>query len=147
MQCPPEVTDSDVLTRAWRHRASLTLGPWVKSVPCGRRYAVACLSGWGLAGASDTVALVTSELLSNAVNASEALQGNPCPVGLWIQADDTYVLVMVGDGSRLAPRSGTPADDDIGGRGLILVEAVSARWDWFRFGSGKVVWALVNMPT
>ena len=144
--CPPVMPEPDVLTRAWRWHASLTLGPWHSSVPCGRTYAIACLAEWGLAGAMDSVALVVSELLTNAVIASEALEGNPCPVRLWLQADGGQVLIMVGDGSQLAPGRQTPADDQEGGRGLLLVEAVSVQWSWFRFEGGKVVWALCEAP-
>lgn len=143
----PVVSEPDVLTGDSRRRASLTLGPWHSSVPCGRAYAVACLSEWGLTGARDSAALVVSELLTNAVIASEALEGLPCPVQLWLRADDTQLLIMVGDGSRLAPVSQAPADDQEGGRALLLVQEMSTRWGWFRFQGGKVVWALVAAPS
>jgi hypothetical protein len=39
-----------------------------------------------------------------------------------------------------------PAEDAEAGRGLLLVEAVSARWDWRALadGGGKVIRALIT---
>jgi hypothetical protein len=27
-----------------------------------------------------------------------------------------------------------------------LVDAISSRWNWSRYGRGKVVWALIDVP-
>jgi hypothetical protein len=39
------------------------------------------------------------------------------------------------------------SDDDESGRGLLLVEAISTKWDWYfpAETSGKVVWAVLEM--
>lgn len=145
--CPSVISQPDVLARAWRWRASLTLGPWRSAVPCGRAHAVACLAEWGLSSARDSVELVVSELLTNAITASDALEGGPYPVRLWLQADGSQILIMVGDASGQAPGRQNPADDQEGGRGLLLVEAESVRWDWFRCERGKVVWAVCEAPS
>jgi len=73
------VSQPDVLARSWPWRASLTLGPWRSAVPCGPALAVACLAGWGLSTARDSVELVVSELLTNATTASDAPGTRPAP--------------------------------------------------------------------
>jgi anti-sigma regulatory factor (Ser/Thr protein kinase) len=75
----------------------LTLGPWRWPVPCGRALAVACLAGWGLSTARDSVELIVSQLLANAITASNALERDPHPVRLWLQAGGGQILIMVGD--------------------------------------------------
>jgi anti-sigma regulatory factor (Ser/Thr protein kinase) len=115
-------------------------------VPWARKYARACLAQWDLPSARDSVALVTSELVTNSVTASGALAGGPFPVSLWLLADTAQVLVMVSDASAVPPGRRSPTEDEEGGRGLMLVEAVSTRWNWSRYGRGKVVWALVDVP-
>jgi len=126
----------------WPLRSDLTLGPLPSAVPCARAHAVACLWEWGLSGAGDTVALVVSELITNSVAASRALDGGPFPVLLRMLSDRSEILIMVSDASPEQPGRMNPADDAEGGRGLMLVEAVSKRWDWYAVPRGKVVWAL-----
>jgi anti-sigma regulatory factor (Ser/Thr protein kinase) len=142
----PSVQSDTVTTHDWPLRASLMLGPWPSAVPWARRYALACLAQWELPSARDGVALVISELVTNAITASGTLTGGPFPVNLWLLADGTQVLVMVSDASAIPPGRRSPAEDEEGGRGLMLVEAVSSRWNWSRYGRGKVVWALLDVP-
>jgi len=68
------------VSATWSLRSDLTLGPLPSAVPCARAHAVACLWEWGMSGAGDTVALVVSELITNSVAASRALDGGPFPV-------------------------------------------------------------------
>ena len=91
------MSQPDVLVLSWPWRASLTLGPRRSAVPCGRALAVACLAGWGLSTARDSVELVVSELLTNATTASDALERGPHPVRLWLQAGGGQILIIVGD--------------------------------------------------
>ncbi|GIF26957.1 hypothetical protein Ate02nite_96870 [Paractinoplanes tereljensis] len=51
------------------------------------------------------------------------------------------VLVEVGDGSTTGPRLEHPDADRLGGRGLQLIEAISAQWGVRTCRNGKVVWA------
>jgi hypothetical protein len=51
---------------------------------------------------------------------------------------------MVGDASPHPPRRIDPAGEAEGGRGLLLVEALSSKWGWYatsRRETTKVVWA------
>jgi len=99
----------------------------------------------GLAGLGEHVELVLSELVTNAVQASRSF-GQIAPVRLWLLSDKEKVLILVWDAS---PHPPVPTDSDAadireGGRGLMLVDAISDKWSWYfvRETGGKVVWAL-----
>jgi len=92
---------------------------------------------------ADPVELVVSELATNAVAASR-LAGLAPAIRLWLLADAARVLVLVWDASPRPPARADAGVDAEGGRGLLLVEAVSNRWGWYRDlqgETGKVVWA------
>ncbi len=75
---------------------------------------------------SETAELIVSELVSNAVAASRALDGGPFPVRFWLLSDRKRVLIVVWDASPIPPARLDPADDAEDGRGLMLVDALSA---------------------
>jgi hypothetical protein len=56
------------------------------------------------------------------------------------------VLVEVWDENSRLPEPAWPDLDDESGRGLMLVDALAARWGWDlpNSGRGKIVWALVE---
>jgi anti-sigma regulatory factor (Ser/Thr protein kinase) len=97
---------------------------------------------------ADTVELIVSELVTNAVAASRALDGGPFPVRLWTLSDRKQVLIVVWDASPFPPTRLDPAADAEAGRGLMLVEALSAEWNWYSAPwdriEGKAVWALIR---
>ena len=86
------------------------------------------------------------ELVTNAVNAAAAQQ--QAAVRLALSSDSKRVLVEVWDADPQPPvpkdlgQDGLPNPQDEGGRGLFLVAALSARWDWYltQEPEGKVVW-------
>ena len=62
-------------------------------------------------------------------------------------ANRTRVLILVWDSSPLPPMRMSTNEDDENGRGLLLVETLSTRWDWYfppQQNGGKVVWALLE---
>ena len=87
-----------------------------------------------------TVALVVSELVTNAL-----LHGEP-PVRVRLRSAGGALAVEVfGPGTRPAgPRRGEP--DEESGRGLLLVEVLTARWGSRATAAGKVVWAELRLP-
>jgi PAS domain S-box-containing protein len=90
---------------------------------------------WGISpDTADTVALVISELVTNAV-----LHTGSAPV-LRMRASDGAVYVELSDDDSRPPRMRDPGDDDAGGRGLHLIEALSHRWGVRTTRTGKVVW-------
>lgn len=82
----------------------------------------------------ETALLLTSELVTNAVRRSD-----PC-IRLRIEAVDGRVLVAVVDFSKEPPQLREPPPDADGGRGLQLVDALSASWGWVPDDAGKQVW-------
>lgn len=95
--------------------------------------------------ASDTIALVVAELASNTVLHGR-VPGRDFELRLKYDRGADVVRVEVSDTHPGRPEVPTataedPADAD-GGRGLLLVEAVAARWGVEeRTGPGKTVWA------
>jgi anti-sigma regulatory factor (Ser/Thr protein kinase) len=106
-----------------------------------RRALVAMLRTWGYEDGDwlEAAALVTSELITNAVR-----HGGGC-VEFTVQSHDGQVRLSVADGSSVVPRRRDP--DGIGGRGIAVIEALSARWGVDDHEGGKRVWVdLANHP-
>jgi len=126
------------------HRTSfLELAPLPGSVPCARLHAVAVLHEWGLRHLAEDAALVVSELMTNAAEASATLPDRP-PVTLRLLASDKSLIIEAWDHSplNLEPREEDPDPGAESGRGLTVVAALSHRWGWERTGhTRKVVWA------
>ncbi|MFE9450993.1 SpoIIE family protein phosphatase [Streptomyces sp. NPDC006739] len=102
-----------------------------------RRFSRRTLRGWHVpADALDTALLVVSELVTN------ALVHTGGPVRLDLTLLDHRLRVAVADASPRTPVQ--PPDigwEATGGRGILLVEAVSAAWGTVPAGGGKQVWA------
>jgi anti-sigma regulatory factor (Ser/Thr protein kinase) len=119
------------------------------AVTSARLYTRRTLAEWALDGQIDTVELVVSELVTNAVRASLVLfpgEHDRWPsVRLWLSSDGDHVLIQVWDGSEAKPVLRDADPRSVGGRGLLLVEAVSEGWGtyWPVTSPGKVCWALV----
>ncbi|GLW34152.1 ATP-binding protein [Actinoplanes regularis] len=98
-----------------------------------RRAVVAVLGGWGFRDQDwlDGAAVVVSELVTNAVR-----HGGGC-VALNVEADGGRVVVSVADGSSVVPRRRDP--DEVGGRGLVLIEALAENWTVHDHHGGKQV--------
>ncbi|MEU4828535.1 ATP-binding protein [Actinomadura sp. NPDC023710] len=130
-----------------------------------RDFAREGLQGLGLPrdrGLHDDVASVVTELVANAVTHGATgsgplpvLAGAPSPIrsespvmirfGLIPGA----LLVEVQDASPAPPRPGVPATLQEGGRGLLLVGALTWQWGWYALeaSAGKVVWATFALAT
>jgi anti-sigma regulatory factor (Ser/Thr protein kinase) len=133
-------------TTAWRLRSYLELGALPGAVPCARLHARQVLWEWRLEDQAATVELLVSELVTNAVHACGDLAAGVAPVRLCLCSDCNQVVIQVWDGSPQMParRDAEPETED--GRGLLLVDSLSARWGSYQpAGSdGKVVWAVVS---
>ena len=132
-------------------RSYLELGALPTAVPCARLHARHLLREWGLNELAMDIELLVSELVTNAVKATTG-QDTQGAVRLRLSSDHVRVLVEVWDADPRppAPRDlgddGTPDPQEEGGRGLFLVAALSARWDWYltQEPAGKVVWCEVE---
>jgi anti-sigma regulatory factor (Ser/Thr protein kinase) len=90
---------------------------------------------------ADAVLLV-SELATNVVRHGPLLE-REFEVAVTALGDGSC-LIEVSDEGQLEPRLRIVGDADEAGRGLHLVESVSAAWGvWSRGRHGKTVWALV----
>ncbi len=69
-----------VTGRDWPLRSGLPLGPIPTAVPCARAHATLVLWEWGMPDMRDAAELIISELITNAVTASRALDDGPFPV-------------------------------------------------------------------
>ncbi|MGW6786295.1 SpoIIE family protein phosphatase [Streptomyces sp. NPDC054987] len=98
-----------------------------------RRFARRALTRWGLEELSDSLELLVSEVVTNAVRYAER------PVTLRLLRTDV-LRCEVGDDSPQLPRQRRARDTDEGGRGLFLVNRLARRWGATRLSSGKVVW-------
>ncbi|MFF8607291.1 SpoIIE family protein phosphatase [Streptomyces sp. NPDC015346] len=103
-----------------------------------RRLARRALARWDLEELSDSVELLISEVVTNAVRYAER------PVTLRLLRTDV-LRCEVGDDSPQLPRQRRARDTDEGGRGLFLVNRLARRWGATRLSGGKVVW--FELPT
>ncbi|WKU46713.1 ATP-binding protein [Streptomyces sp. VNUA116] len=118
-----------------------------KSALRARLLVSAALNIWDAGGLVDSGTLIVSELFANAVkhtrcSAVRVLIRRPA---------DGVIRIGVADRSHDIPLMHCPVIDpenedvdeeaDEGGRGLVLVDALSWRWGYDRRRWGKVVWA------
>ena len=116
------------------------LQPAPRSVWQARRITSDILTGKVEGDTLHNVLLVVSELVSNAVNHA----GTSVAVGISV-GEEGVVRVEVGDGRTWPPRPRKAEPDAVGGRGLLLVGALSDRWGVETRPDGKVVWAEVTV--
>ncbi|MFF0437646.1 SpoIIE family protein phosphatase [Streptomyces sp. NPDC004327] len=98
-----------------------------------RRLARRALARWDLEELTDSVELLVSEVVTNAVRYAER------PVTLRLLRTDV-LRCEVGDDSPQLPRQRRARETDEGGRGLFLVNRLARRWGATRLSGGKVVW-------
>lgn len=118
------------------YRMNLTVGK--HSARHLRRILRMFLEDWDMVELSDAGTLALTELVANVVR---HVPDRRCTV--LILRLPTGLRVEVTDASPWLPRQ-TPGDDELaeGGRGLLLVDAVTDRWDVALLpgGAGKTVW-------
>ncbi|MEV8432200.1 SpoIIE family protein phosphatase [Streptomyces sp. HUAS 31] len=102
-----------------------------------RRLARRALARWGLEELTDSVELLVSEVVTNAVRYASR------PVTLRLLRTDV-LRCEVGDDVPQLPRLRQARATDEGGRGLYLVNRLARRWGATRLSTGKVVWFELN---
>ncbi|MEV0175248.1 SpoIIE family protein phosphatase [Streptomyces sp. NPDC050803] len=102
-----------------------------------RRLARRALSRWGMEELTDSVELLVSEVVTNAVRYTSR------PVTLRLLRTDV-LRCEVGDDVPQLPRLRQARATDEGGRGLYLVNKLARRWGATRLSTGKVVWFELN---
>jgi len=133
----------------------LTLAATPTAVSCARQLVHLTLNRWGLAALVEDAELVTSELITNAVQAT----GVTDPDAAWGDAGalatiqvrvlmyQASIVIEVWDRDPSAPVRHDAVSDEEGGRGLMIVTALCKEWDYFYAArGGKVVWAELAVP-
>jgi serine phosphatase RsbU (regulator of sigma subunit)/anti-sigma regulatory factor (Ser/Thr protein kinase) len=119
---------------------TLELPGGAEGVGTARHWARLAVVAWhGEAAHVETVTLITSELVTNAL-----LHASP-PVRLRLRAAPGAVYVEVFDQAPHEPRVRAADPDDESGRGMVLVDALAHRWGSRSSRGGKVVWAEVRV--
>ncbi|MFB7860417.1 MULTISPECIES: ATP-binding protein [unclassified Streptomyces] len=137
--------------------ASCALPPRYEAVRGARTFTRQTLGNWDLSDRFDDVALVVSELVTNALRhavpgeaAPEHEEGLNPPVRLHLMRWASRLVCAVRDPSRESPEARQSEEDFAAesGRGLFLVESFSDSWGWHPLAGtlqGKVVWALFRL--
>ena len=128
--------------------ASVLLLPFTaSSVGVARRRLVSDLIAAGIYdSAVCDVALVMSELFSNALRHAAPLPGAKIRVAWHVDAASVEVSVSDGGGPT-KPELGEPTQGATGGRGLRIVEKLSAHWGASSGDDGTTVWAEVPVSS
>jgi hypothetical protein len=131
----------------WPLRSYLELAALDTAPGSARAHAGAVLWEWKLSAISDECALIVSEMLTNAVLSTRA-HYRPDPVRLWmLGSSGASALFLVWDATEPAPVRRVTTPDAEHGRGLDIVNTLSARWGYYHpaeYPGGKVVWALMR---
>lgn len=134
--------------------ASCALPARFEAVRGARQFTKATLGQWDLSERFDDVALVVSELVTNALR--HALPGDTArepqdpAVRLHLMRWTSRLVCAVRDPSHDGPATRESEEDFSAesGRGLFLVDSFSDSWGWHPLAGslhGKVVWALFRL--
>lgn len=127
------------------HDEQVVLHPDLTAALAARDFVRCTCLRWGLEDMLDAALLVVSELVTNAVVYARS------PVTLRLRLRPDHLLVGVEDEDCRLPVLQRHNDwGALGGRGLLLVDALSARWGSQPAPFGKIVWAelpLVPAPS
>lgn len=107
------------------------------------------VQSWGLAVLAEDATLIVSELVTNALRhgLEGAAEVMPAGVELMLCRRAGLMACAVIDAGADLPLLLPPDLAAETGRGLHVVEALSAAWGWARLGShGKAVWARLRAP-
>jgi anti-sigma regulatory factor (Ser/Thr protein kinase) len=83
---------------------------------------------------ADTMVLLASEIIANAV------RHGPPPLCLELRLHPDRVRLEMTDSSPAPPVLRRPQAAAFGGRGLLLIDTLAAKWGWYPRSPGKVVW-------
>jgi anti-sigma regulatory factor (Ser/Thr protein kinase) len=105
------------------------------------------LEMWRLAAMADTAELLVSELVTNAIkHATDQVDAGPSVgdaqvVHVCVSVRAETLLIEVRDTSQAQPHKRSASEVDEGGRGLLLVQALSKEWGTTMLDTGgKIVW-------
>ncbi|MEU8872740.1 ATP-binding protein [Streptomyces javensis] len=124
-----------------------------EAVKGARQFTGSTLRQWNISELLDEVALVVSELVTNALRhalSGTAATGEPeRPVRLHLMRGPSRLVCAVRDPSEVGPVAGEAGCGEESGRGLHLVESFTDGWGWQPLAGtprGKIVWAVFRLP-
>lgn len=117
----------------------MRLAPGEAGLSLARRFAVSVTESTGWHELADDIAMVTSELATNAVLHGER------PIRITVETSADRLRIEVTDAGPGMPVELDASPELETGRGLAIVAALAQDWGAERLpGSGKVVWAEVR---
>ena len=131
----PNRPDSSAAILGVGHACSRVYLPIPESVPAARHFVVNVLRSWGHDELSPDAALIISELATNALSHARS------PFRAVLDRRGRGLRIGVEDATDVPLERRASAWDDISGRGVDIIEALSERWGYSRLPDGKVVWA------
>lgn len=141
--------------QAWpRGVVTMTPGSQPGALKQARDSAITILRRWGVRERCGDIAIVVSELLTNALRHALPAHREIRPgassgeaIRLGLVQPGSWVLCAVSDPSQRLPVAQDPGPLADGGRGLHIVEALSDNWGCAPLGGhGKIVWAMFADP-
>ena len=133
------------------HTRYVRLTALPSAVPWARRVLRHMLHEWQVDSMTDPAALLVSELVTNAVEASAGdagrAHGQLPMIGLAIRLTAASLVLEVWDASPLRPvpqKADTAGDR---GRGLLLIDALADSWGHRAADGGKIVWCAVAIQS
>jgi anti-sigma regulatory factor (Ser/Thr protein kinase) len=151
----PVITDSLLRRNCVRHLSvvnfgsgpgrlsrSITLLPLAQAVAVARDWSRETLSTWKLGELADEVAQIVSELVTNSIEHADTARIR----ALLMRTPGTIFVNVADDDTLNLPACKQAGPDDICGRGLAIVEALSDRWGVTVAEEGKSVWCEVTLP-
>jgi anti-sigma regulatory factor (Ser/Thr protein kinase) len=107
-----------------------------------RRLVRDTLAGWGLGALTETVELLVSELVTNAIQHA----GGEIRLRMQRDGDGGPLLCEVCDHTRNPPELQELSATAERGRGILLVNGLSRKWGHRRTATGKTVWFTLDPP-
>ncbi len=114
-----------------------------ESARIARFHVRAALGFHELAQYADDAEIITSELVTNAIQHVCGDGTKTVGITLARTRNPEAVTVIVSDSSPEGPAMHEAPDDSDRGRGLRIVEALSAHWGWHPENGGKAIFAIL----
>jgi anti-sigma regulatory factor (Ser/Thr protein kinase) len=118
--------------------ASLAVSATSAAPRQARRFVVATLEGWSMESVGERAELLVSELVTNVIRHAA------CSPRVVLTEHDGCVRIEVFDEGPGGAVQRQRESLDVGGHGLLLVEAVADRWGAAHDGREHVVWCEIE---
>jgi anti-sigma regulatory factor (Ser/Thr protein kinase) len=147
---PEPSSGAGTALQSWPLQTRLSFAALPTAVSCARLHVRSIALEWGLQHLADTAELLCSELMTNAVQASQRMKIRAdlpvVPViNLWVISDGISMVLHVWDASPEMPVRKDTAPDEESGYGLLLVETLSKDHGVYRKADGgKTVWCMIT---